>query len=133
MMTIHLAKKGETGRDILPVLNTASLIEIDEEFGGINPAIDAMKADKRWRKATVKVVTILCNEGLVEMGEEPILKYEDVMRMIHPTMIAQAGVACLEAITRGLRMEHEVKSQPRDPVLEEIEKKEEPAKAACAG
>ena len=133
MMTIHLAKKGEAGRDILPVLNTASLIEIDEEFGGINPAIDAMKADKGWRKAAVKVVTILCNEGLVEMGEEPVLKYEDVMRMIHPKMIAQAGVACLEAITRGLRMEHDVKSKPRDPVLEEIEKKEEPAKAACAG
>lgn len=133
MMTIHLARKGEAGRDILPVLNTASLIEIDEEFGGINPAIDAMKADKGWRKATVKVVTILCNEGLVEMGEEPVLKYEDVMRMIHPAMIAQAGVACLEAIAGGLRMEHEVKSQPRDPVLEEIEKKEEPAKAACAG
>lgn len=133
MMTIHLAKKGEAGRDILPVLNMASLVEIDDEFGGINPAIEAMKADKGWRKATVKVATILCNEGLVEMGEKPDLKYENVLRMIHPMMIAQAGVACLEAITRGLRMEHEVKSQPRDPVLEEIEKKEGPAKAASAG
>lgn len=131
MKTIHLGKKGEAGRDILPVLNTASLIEIDDEFGGINPAVDAMKADKGWRKATVKVATILCNEGLVEMGEKPDLKYEDVKRMIHPSMLGQAGVACLAAITKGMRMEHEVKSGPRDPVLEEIEKKEEPAKAAC--
>ena len=132
MMTIHLAKKGEAGRDILPVLNTASLVEIDDEFGGINPAIEAMKADRGWRKATVKVVTILCNEGLVEMGEKPVLKYEDVLRMIEPAQIARAGLACLEAIDRGMRMEHEVKTGPRDPVLEEIEKKEEPAKAACA-
>ena len=133
MMTIHLAKKGEAGRDILPVLNTASLVEIDDEFGGINPAIEAMKADRGWRKATVKVVTILCNEGLVEMGEKPVLKYEDVLRMIDPTQVAMAGLACMEAIAKGMHMEHEVKSGPRDPVLEEIEKKEEPAKAACAG
>lgn len=133
MMTIHLAKKGEAGRDILPVLNTASLIELDDEFGGIDPTIKALSADKGWRKATVKVVTILCNEGLVETGEEPVLKYEDVMRMIEPTQIARAGLACLEAITKGMHMEHVVKTGPRDPVLEEIEKKEEPAKAACAG
>lgn len=133
MMTIHLAKKGEAGRDILPVLNTASLVELDDEFGGINPTIDAMKADRGWRKATVKVATILCNEGLVEMGEKPDLKYEDVLRMIDPTQVAIVGVACMKAITKGMHMEHEVKTGPRDPVLEEIEKKEEPAKAACAG
>lgn len=131
MMTIHLAKKGEAGRDILPVLNTASLVELDEEFGGINPTIEAMRADKGWRKATVKVVTILCNESLVEMGEEPNLKYEDVLRMIEPTRVAEAGVACLKAIMKGMHMEHKINAAPRDPVLEEIEKKEEPARAAC--
>lgn len=128
---IHLAKKGEAGRDILPVLNTASLIEIDDAFGGINPAMDAMNADKGWRAAVVRVVTILCNEGLIEAGEEPDLTEEGVKRMLHPTEIAPAGVACLAAITKGLRMDHEIKGNPRDPVLEEIEKKEEPAKAAC--
>ena len=131
-MKIHLAKKGEAGRDILPVLNTASLVELDDEFGGVNQTIDALRADKGWRKATVKVATILCNEGLVDMGEEPVLKYEDVLRMIEPTQIARAGLACLEAIAKGMHMEHVVKTGPRDPVLEEIEKKEEPAKAACA-
>ena len=130
-MKIHLAKNGETGRDILPVLNTASLIEIDEEFGGLGEAIDAMKAEKGWRKATVRMVTILCNEGLTEEGAEPDLTAEKVKRMIHPSKIAEAGVACLAAITKGMRMEHKTQTAPRDPVLEEIEKKEEPAKAAC--
>lgn len=130
-MKIHLAKKGEAGRDILPVLNTASLIEIDEEFGGLGEAVDAMKADKGWRKAVVKMVTILCNEGLTDEGKEPDLTAEKVKRMIHPSQIATAGAACLAAITKGMRMEHETKAAPRDPVLEEIEKKEEPAKAAC--
>lgn len=130
-MKIHLEKKGEAGRDILPVLNTASLIEIDEAFGGLNPAIEAMRADKGWRKATVRVVTILCNEGLTEAGENPDLTEEKVKRMLHPSQIALAGTACLAAITKGMQMEHEVKAAPRDPVLEEIEKKEEPAKAAC--
>lgn len=130
-MKIHLEKKGEAGRDILPVLNTASLIEIDEAFGGLNPAIDAMRAEKGWRKATVRMVTILCNEGLTEAGEKPDLTEEKVKRMLHPSQIALAGTACLAAITKGMRMEHEVKAAPRDPVLEEIEKKEEPARAAC--
>ena len=131
MMTIHLAKEDEAGRDILPVLNTASLIELDDAFGGVREAIDAMKADKGWRKATVRVVTILCNEGLVKAGEEPTLTENDVKRMLHPAAIADAGVKCLHAITKGMKMEHKTKNVPRDPVLEEIEKKGEPARAAC--
>lgn len=130
-MKIHLEKKGEAGRDILPVLNTASLLEIDEVFGGVAPAFQAMKADKGWRKAVVQVTTILCNEGLVEIGEEPVLTVEKVKRMIAPTMLPQAGYACMKAMVKGMHMEHEIKAAPRDPVLEEIEKKEEPAKAAC--
>lgn len=130
-MKIHLAKKGEAGRDILPVLNTASLIEIDEEFGGLGEAVDAMKADKGWRKAVVKMVTILCNEGLTDEGKEPDLTVEKVKRMIDPAMLMTAGVACMKAIMKGMHMEHETKTAPRDPVLEEIEKKEEPARAAC--
>ena len=130
-MKIHLAKKGEAGRDILPVLNTASLIELDDEFGGVSPTIDALRADKGWRKATVKVATILCNEALVQMGEEPNLKYEEMLRMIEPTHLPAAGMACLQAIIKGMHMEHKIQTAPRDPVLEEIEKKEEPAKAAC--
>lgn len=130
-MKIFLARKGEAGREILPVLNTASLIEIDEQFGGLNAAIEAMKADKGWRAATIRVVVILCNEGLIDAGERPDLTEEAVKRMIHPARIAQAGAACLEAIVRGMRMEHETKERPRDPVLEEIEKKTEPERAVC--
>ena len=134
MKKIWLEKMGETGREILPVLNVASLIEIEEKYETISKAVDAMAGKSKWRKHVVTVATIMCNEGLKMDGEKPTLTEDDVKYMLHPAMLAEVGAACIEAINRGMRMDHSAgKEKPRDPVLEEIEKKEEPAKAARGG
>ena len=130
MKKIRLARRGETGREILPVLNVASLIEIDEKYGSITKAVELMAGKTNWRKHVVAVATILLNEGLKAEGAKPDLTEESVKYMLMPAMLPEVGAACIEAINRGMKMEHEIEEKPRDPVLEEIEKKEDPAEAA---
>jgi hypothetical protein len=127
MKKIRLARRGETGREILPVLNVASLIEIEEKYESIGKAVDAMMSKTKWRKHVIAIATILCNEGLKEEGEKPDLTEETVKYMLLPAMLPGVGMACIEAINKGMKMEHETEEKPRDPVLEEIEKKEAPA------
>lgn len=130
MKKIRLARRDETGREILPVLNVASLIEIEEKYDSIGKAVEAMTSKTKWRKHVIAIATILCNEGLKEEGEKPDLTEEAVKYMTVPAMLTDVGMACIEAINRGMKMEHKAEDKPRDPVLEEIEKKEEPAQAA---
>lgn len=76
-----------------------------------------------------KLVRILGNAGLEEAGENPDLTEKRILRAIRPGDIADIVTACAQAITEGV--ESEIKdpgdSEPKDVVLEEINKKKETA------
>ena len=113
---------------IMPIFDVPAWAEVEEKFGSLDEALDALKKGKGWQRATITMTTILCNRAL-EMADENLLTEKDVARLLAPKHAPGARDNCVWAIADGLRMEHV--SEPEegeriDLVLREIEKKAEP-------
>jgi hypothetical protein len=78
-----------------------------------------------------KMVAILGNAGLEENDKDPDLTEKKVLRAMKPGDLVKAMNACVEAMNEGMASEVMTEDKkeegPVDVVLEEIEKKKEPA------
>ena len=113
---------------IMPIFDTPAWDDIEQKFGSLDAAIEKLKADRGWQRATISAATILCNRALELNGEKPIDE-KMAARFITPKKAAGVRNACLIAIATGIHTEHrseEDDSGPIDLVLREIEKKPEP-------
>lgn len=113
---------------IMPIFDVPAWADVEEKFGSLDAALEAMKKDRGWQRATISMVTILCNRALEMAGEKP-LEEKEVARLLAPKHAPMARNNCMWAIADGLRMEHtgEPEDEQRvDLVLREIEKKAEP-------
>lgn len=114
---------------VMPIFDMPAWGDIEERFGSLKEALDAVSKARGWQRPTAALATILCNRT-IEMSGGELLREKDVMRLIRPQDARQARNACLDAITRGSRMEHKPEDDgPVDLVLAQIEseKKAEPA------
>lgn len=114
--------------EIMPIFDMPAWDDVEEKFGSLDEALEKLKAEKGWRRATITMATILCNRALDLAGDKP-LEERYVTRMMVNRDSYSVRTACLMAITEGLRTEH--KGEPKeneriDLVLREIEKKAEP-------
>lgn len=115
--------------EIMPIFDMPAWDDVEEKFGSLDAALEKLKAEKGWRRATISMATILCNRALEFAGEKQ-LEERHVARMLVNRDSFSVRTACLLAITDGLNAEHksEDKANERvDLVLREIEKKPEPA------
>lgn len=113
---------------IMPIFDVPAWADVEEKFGGLDEALEALKKTKGWQRATISMVTILCNRAL-EMAGEKLLTEKDVVRLLAPKHAVKARNNCVWAIADGLCMEHTGEpedGQRIDLVLREIEKKAEP-------
>lgn len=78
-------------------------------------------------KDLISITRILGNEGLEEAGEKPDLTDQWLLKNIHPRQMAEIRMAIIAAIDEGMGTETEEKKddEPRDLVLEEINKKKQ--------
>lgn len=114
---------------IMPIFDIPAWEDIEERFGSLDEALEKLKGQKGWQRATISMTTILCNRTLDMAGEKP-LDEKTVARLMPPRHAIEARTACILAIAAGLAMEHtgEPEENERvDLVLREIEKKAEPA------
>lgn len=114
---------------IMPIFDIPAWEDIEKKFGSLDEALEKLKGQKGWQRATISMVTILCNRTLDMAGEKP-LDEKTVARLIPARHAIEARTACIVAIADGLRMEHTDKLEENervDLVLREIEKKAEPA------
>lgn len=115
--------------EVMPIFDMPAWGDIEERFGSLKEALAAVSKAHGWQRPTAALTTILCNRTIEISGGEP-LREKDVMRMIHPQDARSVRNACLDAITRGSRMEHKPDEDgPVDLVLAQIEseKKADPA------
>ena len=77
-------------------------------------------------EALSKMIIIFGNAGLDEAGQEPNLTCKSVLRALKPGQLAEAVVACMQAIQEGMASEIPPKEEtgPVDVTLEELKKKE---------
>ena len=114
---------------IMPIFDIPAWDEIEQKFGSLDAALEKLKGDKGWKSAMISIAAILCSRTLEMAGEAPIDE-KTVARMIPPKYVMDARIACVQAIAKGLNIEHKEKQEENervDLVLREIEKKEEPA------
>ena len=114
---------------IMPIFDVPAWGDIEEKFGGLDEALEKLKAKKGWQRATISMTTILCNRAL-DMAGGKLLDEKTVTRLMPARHAIEARTACIMAIAKGLAMEHtgEPEENERvDLVLREIEKKAEPA------
>lgn len=114
---------------IMPIFDIPAWDEVEERFGSLDEALEKLKGGKGWRKATIAMTAILCSRTLVLAGDKP-LDERTVEKLLPPRYAMDAKIACVQAISKGLRMDYKDKqeeSERIDLVLREIEKKEEPA------
>lgn len=80
-------------------------------------------------ESAARLVRILGNAGLEEIGEEPDLTDRKVMKMMRPSDLLDAVNACMDAMTEGMESEIPEKEQegPVDVTLEEMKRKKEKA------
>lgn len=78
-------------------------------------------------KDLISITRILGNEGLEEAGEKPDLTDQWLLKNIRPRQMAEIRMAIIAAIDEGMGTETEEKKddEPRDLVLEEINKKKQ--------
>lgn len=113
---------------IVPIFDVPAWEDVEERFGSLDAALDKLRAQKGWQRATIAMAAILCSRALDLTGGKPIDE-KACARMITPRQAAGVRNACLMAISEGIRTEHrseEDENEPIDLVLREIEKKEEP-------
>jgi len=124
-----MAEKIKIGKmSVEPVFTVAAWMDIEERFGALGAAVDAMKEDGKWIEATAAMTAILCNQGLRKLGKKPALTQENVLNLMLTMKSAQmlkARNLCLAAIVEGSRTETEEDDdeEPVDVVLEELQKK----------
>ena len=113
---------------IMPIFDTPAWDDIEQKFGSLDKALEKLKAERGWQRATISAATILCNRALELAGDAPITE-RTAAKFITPKKAAGVRNACLIAIAEGIRTEHrseEDDNEPIDLVLREIEKKAEP-------
>ncbi len=113
-------------REIPLLFDLAALAEITDQIGEMSDFGEMFKGHKRV-KNTIKLIVILGNEGLEVSGQKPDLTEKFVGRHLHPSELMTAQMACINAVTDGMRVEtKQDEDKPRDLTLEEIEKKSTP-------
>ncbi len=121
-----MAEKVKIGKmRVEPVFTVAAWMDIEERFGSLGEAIDAMKENGKWIEATAAMTAILCNHGLRKMGKKSLLTQENVIELMRPVQMVKARNLCLAAIAEGSKTETEEEDdeEPVDVVLEELQKK----------
>ena len=113
---------------IMPIFDVPAWEDVEEKFGSLDAALEKLRAQKGWQRATIAMAAILCNRAL-ELTGEKLIDEKTCARLITPMQAAKVRNACLMAISEGIRTEHrseEDENEPVDLVLREIEKKAEP-------
>lgn len=128
------------GRKIPLVYTTFEMKQIQKEIAPIGQAITLVNgrnpddpedmtryAGAEHLDTIGKMIQIMGNAGLEEIGEVPDLTVKKILRGLRPSQIVDAVAACMDAMNEGMRSEIEVKKPegPVDVVLEEINKKKE--------
>lgn len=130
------------GRNVPLLYTVYEMKAIQEEIGPLAEAINLVLGrnpedetdrsrylSKEHLEAATKLIRILGNAGLEEAGEAPNLTDKMIARAIRPVELPIMISACMDAMNAGMMSEIPEKKQdgPVDVVLEEIEKKKEPA------
>ena len=113
---------------IMPIFDVPAWGDVEEKFGSLDEALKRLNGNKGWQRATISMVTILCNRTL-EMTGDKLLDERTVARLMPVKHAMEARTACVMAIANGIRTEHTSepeKNERVDLVLREIEKKAEP-------
>jgi hypothetical protein len=109
--------------------------EIEETVGYLGDVKELMEGKNRVRN-TISVIRILGNGGLKAAGEQPDLTEEWLRENMEPQniMIYQlAAIACRSRAEESEAVKEENENTERDLVLEEINKKKEPANSHTGG
>lgn len=110
--------------------------EIEEEVGYLGDIQDLLMKGKKRVRNVISVIRILGNAGLKAAGEEPDLTEEWLRENMEPQniMIYQlAAIACMSRAEESEAVKEENENTERDLVLEEINKKKEPANSHTDG
>lgn len=112
---------------IMPIFDTPAWEDFEKKFGSLDEAIEKLKAEKGWQRATISAATILCNRALELAGEKPIDE-KRMAKYVTPKRAPHVRNICLMAIVEGIHTEHKNDDEDEvvDLVLREIEKKPEP-------
>lgn len=79
------------------------------------------------RKMIIMLTALLCNNALEARGEKPDVTEEQIKHGVPPKYLPQMRLACVMAISKGMRSDYdEADEEPVDVVLEEITKKHSP-------
>lgn len=129
MITVNL-----NGREIPLIYTVYEMKQIQEQISPLDKYIEIMSGKRGFAnvehlECLAKTIVIMGNAGLEEAGEEPNLTEKKVMRALKPKMIAESVSLCMDAMAEGMQSEipEKKKDGPVDVVLEEMEKKKEPA------
>ena len=132
--------KLECGAEIPLNYSTLEMLDIQEELGSIDQAINQLNginpddltdksriAGRDQLKALGVFLRVLGNSALKERGEETNLEDRKILSWIRPFEIYVAVNAVMDEIAVGMHSEipEKKKEGPVDVVLEEIEKKKE--------
>ena len=94
--------------------------EMDDDHPEVEPKVIIEVANDPERLAKMgKLIAILGNAGLEEMGEEPNLTEKWVLRQMKPALILGYAIATMAEITAGNMME--AKQEEKGPVDEKLE------------